>query len=326
MRTETDLLQMASLPYETKLRMTDQRIKEWVDYFGTDHVYVSFSGGKDSLVVLHRVRTLYPDAHIPAVYCDTGLEYPELKKYVAGFENVQVITPEMTFRQVLDTYGYPLVSKEVSQIIERVRENLKEGKDTYRVKRIQGRLLDKEGRYSRYNCPKWAFLLDMDILISNKCCDVMKKHPFTLYEKANKRYGFLGTRALESQARAQAWKKTGCNAFHSRRKVSKPISFWTEQDVLRYLMDNQLALCSVYGELRYDEEKEQYETTGVERTGCMWCAYGCHQEKSPTRFEIMKATHPQIYDYIMKPREQGGLDYKRIFDEMNQHEGVNIHY
>lgn len=321
--TELDLMQMVSMPFDTKVRMSQKRIKDWADYFGEDKVYVSFSGGKDSLVLLHMVRCLYPS--VPAVYCDTGLEYPELKTFVKTFSNVVTLHPDMTFREVIQEYGYPLVTKEVSQVIELVRQNIKEGKETYRMKRLMGTLVDKQGRYSRYNCPKWRFLLDMDVKISNKCCDVMKKHPFKVYEKETGRKGFIGTRALESMARRQAWMETGCNAYTSRRQVSKPLSFWTEQDIYEYITRYKLTLCSLYGEVVYDKEKG-YSSTGIERTGCMWCAYGCHKEKSPTRFEIMKRTHPKIYDYIMRPISKGGLGYREIFERMNEEEGIYIHY
>ena len=321
--TELDLMQMVSMPFDTKVRMSLKRIKDWAECFGEDKVYVSFSGGKDSLVLLHLVRSLYPD--VPAVYCDTGLEYPELKAYVKTFENVTVIRPDLTFRQVIERYGYPLVTKEVSQVIELVRENLKEGKETYRMKRLMGTLVDKQGRYSRYNCPKWRFLLDMDIKISNKCCDVMKKHPFKVYERETGRKGFIGTRALESMARKEAWMKTGCNAYTSRRKVSKPLSFWTEQDIFEYIIRYNLSLCGLYGAIVCDKGKD-YHTTGIERTGCMWCAYGAHKEKRPTRFEQMKVTHPKIYDYMMRPTSEGGLGYRAIFERMNKEKGIHIWY
>ena len=139
--TELDLMQMVSMPFATKVRMSQKRIKDWADYFGEDKVYVSFSGGKDSLVLLHMVRCLYPS--VPAVYCDTGLEYPELKAFVKTFSNVVTLHPDMTFREVIQEYGYPLVTKEVSQVIELVRQNIKEGKETYRMKRLMGTLVVK---------------------------------------------------------------------------------------------------------------------------------------------------------------------------------------
>ena len=50
--TISDLYQMQSLPLEIKVRMTQRRIRDWVEYWGEDGVYVSFSGGKDSTVLL----------------------------------------------------------------------------------------------------------------------------------------------------------------------------------------------------------------------------------------------------------------------------------
>ncbi len=72
-----DLRQMQSLPLQVKIRMTKERIRKWYEYWD-GNVYVSFSGGKDSTVLLHIVRSLYPD--VKAVFSDTGLEYPEVKK------------------------------------------------------------------------------------------------------------------------------------------------------------------------------------------------------------------------------------------------------
>ena len=61
------------------------------------------------------------------------------------------------------------------------------------------------------------------------------------------------------------------------------MGFWTKQDVLRYAYENKLKICSVYGEIVY--ENGIYRTTGVERTGCMFCAFGCHLEECPNRFQ-----------------------------------------
>ena len=71
---------MQSLPLSAKVRMTETRIRAWVDEYGEDGVYISFSGGKDSTVLLHIVRNLYPS--IKAVFVDTGLEYPEVREFV----------------------------------------------------------------------------------------------------------------------------------------------------------------------------------------------------------------------------------------------------
>ena len=113
--TIDDLRQRQALPLEIKVRMTQQRIREWINEFGVEGVYVSFSGGKDSTVLLHLVRELYPD--VPAVFVDTGLEYPEIRDFVKKFDNVEWLKPKMNFKQVINTYGYPFISKEVSECV-----------------------------------------------------------------------------------------------------------------------------------------------------------------------------------------------------------------
>lgn len=110
--TKDDLKQMQSWSLERKTQVTQTRIIEWYERFEGD-VYVSFSGGKDSTVLLDLARRIYPD--IPAVFIDTGLEYPEIKNFVKTKENVTIIKPEMSFREVIKKYGYPLISKEVTQ-------------------------------------------------------------------------------------------------------------------------------------------------------------------------------------------------------------------
>ena len=109
--TMSDLYQMQSLSLSIKIRMTQYRIREWVDYYGTDGVYIAFSGGKDSSVLLHIAREMYPK--ISAVYVDTSLEYPEVREFVRQQENVEIIRPEINFRQVIIKYGYPMIGKDV---------------------------------------------------------------------------------------------------------------------------------------------------------------------------------------------------------------------
>ena len=107
-----DLYQMQALPLSAKIRMTEYRIREWVDCYGEDGIYISFSGGKDSTVLLDMVRKSYPG--VPAVYVDTGLEYPEIRTFVKQQENVEILRPKMNFREIIEKYGYPFIGKEVA--------------------------------------------------------------------------------------------------------------------------------------------------------------------------------------------------------------------
>lgn len=104
--------------------MTKRRIRDWVDMYGKDGVYISFSGGKDSTVLLDIVRNGCGFSEIPAVFSDTGLEFPEIKEFVKSFDNVEIIRPKMTFKQVVEKYGYPIISKEVSNTIFYARRHI----------------------------------------------------------------------------------------------------------------------------------------------------------------------------------------------------------
>ena len=164
------LKQRQSLPLHLKVQMTKRRIQEFYDHFD-GKVYVCFSGGKDSTVLLHLVRSLYPE--VPAVFVDTGLEYPEVRQFVKQTENVTVIRPEITFKDVLQNYGYPVISKEVAQHIEDYRKH----PDGYAACKFDSNS-DYVKKYgSRYDLSKWIPLRDSDIKISSQCCKIMKKKP-----------------------------------------------------------------------------------------------------------------------------------------------------
>ena len=118
------LKELQNLPLHRKVSITIARITEWYTHWD-GKVYVSLSGGKDSTVLLHIARSLFPD--IPAVFSNTGLEYLEIQKFVRGFANLTVITPKMRFDEVISTYGYPLISKEVAEAIYYARRIVPNG-------------------------------------------------------------------------------------------------------------------------------------------------------------------------------------------------------
>lgn len=291
-----------AMPLEDKIKFTKRRIQEWVDYYGTNGCYVSFSGGKDSTVLLDLVRQI--DPNIEAVFIDTGLEYPEIKDFVKTFDNVTILRPKMMFNKVIEEYGFPIVSKEVSECVDQARKALKTGKHPYRLEKLLGTAKDKDGNLSMYNCSKWKFLLDAPFKISNKCCWIMKKTPAHRYNKDTNRVPIIATMASESRLRTQQYLKQGCNGFTNKIPTSTPIAFWTEQDILEYLVKYNVPYASVYGEIKQDNNGKWY-TTGCQRTGCMFCGYGCHLDKEPNRFQMLAKTHPKQYDYIINTLGMG---------------------
>lgn len=314
--TPADLAQMQALPLELKIRKSKARIREWYEHWD-GMVYVSFSGGKDSTVLKHLVEQMYND--VPSVFVNTGLEYPEIQKFAMSQPNVEVIRPKMRFDEVIKTYGYPIPSKEISGKIEAYRR----GQEWPR-KYIEGTAKNPDGTKSCYCISeKWKPLVDAPFTVSDRCCSVMKKGPSHKYSKETGRMAMVATMAEESNLRRTQWMKFGCNAFEATSPTSKPLSFWTEQDILQYLKKYNVPYCSIYGEIEevdpqlffdgYEDMKHSpLKTTGVNRTGCMFCMFGVHMDKRPNRFERMKETHPKQYAYCMKPVEEGGLGLDEV--------------
>ena len=345
------------------------------------------------------------------MFVDTGLVFPEIREFVKTFPNVTWVKPKLTFKQVIDKYGYPFISKEVAECVygakryltELLKEesaltskqaskqadihtiitmtNLSDAESMQKAERLASilseRMVNRQGGQNqrlaiflgwltrdqqiKVNIPdkdrslfsqeKWKFLLEAPFDICNRCCTVMKKEPAHRFQKQAGKNPITAQMASESRLRTQQWLVNGCNAYDNNHPISNPMSFWTEQDVLLYIKENNLPICSVYGEIvedisaidgvegqmtisdiegfedmeLFDAKKPPLKTTKCDRTGCMFCGFGCHLEKN-SRFERMKETHPKQYDYIMRPKEQGGLNYKEVIDWINEHGNLNIRY
>ena len=371
-----DLKQMQSLPLEAKIKMSEQRIKvwfeswtrfeinnkktgktryttidtrkfdatpslkehEWIVSYEDGQAYVAFSGGKDSTVLADlcaRVCKEYGYT-LYLLFVNTGLEYPEIQKFVKDFAEwlrikynikvvLDIVRPEMRFDEVIKKYGYPVISKEVAQVVReaKIGLNRNDGSYKYRIQRItsSGVYTPKNGKKSRYDVSKYQYLLNAPFDASEKCCEVMKKAPSRRYAKESGKKPILGTMASESKLRTQRWLKHGCNAFDATgdNQSSNPISFWLEQDILQYLKFFDVPYCPVYGDIVVrDEDGNTYDisieffkeliarinalklmTTGCNRTGCIFCMFGCHLEKEPNRFQRLKQTHPRQYEYCI---------------------------
>lgn len=382
--TAQDLAQMQSLPLEAKIRMIKERIKTWYESWSRfeiynaktkktrfvtmdtrdifaepplkenesivsvlpGQVYVSFSGGIDSTVLKHIVDSMYDD--VPAAFANTGLEYPEIQKFVREVKegkyacfnsDVEILRPDMRFDEVVKKYGYPVISKSVSHAVRIAKRN-PNGK-------VMHNLFNPENK-GRFGCYKWKFLIDSYIPTSEECCNVMKKKPAKKYANQTGRKAITGTMADESNLRYSNWLQNGCNAFEAKTPISQPLSFWTKQDILHYLKLYDVPYCSVYGDIVVDdsmfvdsgienqmniidflgcyEENDILKTTGCDRTGCIFCMFGCHLEKEPNRFQRLKETHPRQYEYCigggeivdgkLQPNKEG-LGLGKVLDFIN---------
>lgn len=293
------------LPYEAKLKLSAARIRDWYDYYD-GMVHASFSGGLDSTVMVHMLEKVLGEK-IPLVFVDTGLEFPQIKEFVQRFDNVIVLKPEMNFREVIRKYGYPLISKETACKIRKLRNS--DLSERYRNYLLYG---DERGSYGKLaEC--WKFLLDAPFEISEKCCEVMKKKPLKKYQKETGRVPYIGITQDEGFMRQRKYNKTGCNVYNANDPKSQPMGFWRRQDVLRYVIKNDLEICSVYGDILQDDTGNYY-TTGEQRTGCVYCAMGCHLEEEPNRYQRLKIIDKSMYDFVMRPYIEGGLGFDYVLN------------
>jgi len=281
-----EIKQRQSLPLKAKIKLSLNRIRQFYDYCD-GKVYISFSGGKDSTVLLHITRSIYPN--IPAVFDNTGLEYPEIVQFVKTKENVVWLKPKMNFKNVIEKYGYPVISKDVARKIYEIR-NAKSQKTIntrlYGNSRNKGRLSDK-----------WKFLINAPFKISDNCCEVLKKRVFKLYEKETGNKPIIGMMASDARGRFRQYiKNGGCNSLKTSRPTSNPLMVWLEKDIWEYIRKYNIPYSKIYD-------------MGYTRTGCMFCMFGVHLEKEPNRFQLMRDTHPKLYDYCMNQ-----LGCKKVLD------------
>ena len=278
-----ELEQRLELPLKTKIQLSLQKIEGW-HFLNKGQVYVSFSGGKDSTVLLHLVRSIFPD--VPAVFVDTGLEYPEVKEFVKTISNVKIVRPKLPFHKIIKKHGFPAVSKKVARFISDLQNPTPNNEVTRNL-----RLTGYSGRGTF--CPsmklskKWRYLVSSDIKFSDKCCTYMKKEPLDRYRKETKRNPITGVMASESNRRELEYLQYGCNSFDNKTcPRSTPIAFWKDTDIWQYLKGNEISYSKIYD-------------MGERRTGCMFCMFGVHMEKEPNRFQRMRISHPKQYDYCI---------------------------
>ena len=308
-------------------------------------------------MLLHLVRQIFPN--VKAVFSNTGLEYASIQRHVRKYHNVDIIVPPMRFDQVISTYGYPLISKEVAEAIyyarrirsqngnverERERESgahsasaknckgsgnvQKKGQpssgiterlqnrggwqtdlqsqtedqkatgqkntliqtSTARNRRtvLSGKLTGTTGeggvfsnpagqfgQKSQFNKERWLPMVYTPFMISHYCCAKMKKGPMSKYQHQSGLYPVIGTLAEESRLRKQGWIKHGCNSFDSKKPSSQPLSFWTEQDVLTYIVKYNVTIASVYGDIVHVDQQTGAEYSAVDMFGNIGCNLKC---------------------------------------------------
>ena len=292
-----ELYRLQALPLDEKIAIAQKAIREFVEHFGVDGIYISFSGGKDSTVLIHLCRQLYPD--LVGLYSDTGLEFPEIRDFVQTFDNITVVTPKMHHREMLKKCGYPVVSKEQAEWIYRIRSGTSSGAIQ---KAFYG--LNLDGTPTRFKLSEqWKYLLNAPFNIGSGCCKEMKLKPIAEYVKKTGRVPIMGTTASESALRAQKFLQYGFYNLEGKKAQCTPMSIWTDDDVWECIHRFNLPYCKIYD-------------MGYDRTGCVFCMFGAHLDKEPNRFQKLQRTHPDLWRYCMKPYDDGGLGLREVLEFM----------
>lgn len=300
MKYTEDIQKAVDLPLEDKIEFSKSVIREWHKHWN-GNVFVAFSGGKDSTVLLHLVRSVFPD--VKAVFSNTGLEYPEIMKFAKSHDNVEIVQPRKKFIKVLEEDGFPVTNKQQARKIVRLQKATQNNFASRRLS-LTGYSTSK-GTYNRKSkvSDKWLPLAFSDVKITDACCDYLKKDPLKKWKKENSGImAFTGLMLGEGSSRDLNLLSRPCNMFDSGDPTSVPLKFWNDKDVYEYAKKFNVEICSVYKDFN------------LKRTGCTFCGYGAEMEdQNNNRFTKLKDSHPKQYNiFINKYGMSKALDYAGI--------------
>lgn len=309
-RKKAQMTAMQNLPYEVKVKRAELRAREFIerldDMGKTAHVSV---GGLDSITLLVFLRSIGLD--IPAVSV-SALEDKSIQK-VHKELGVIHIAPGKSKKEILQEYGFPVISKKIAGRIELLQKPTEKNK-TVRHAIITGEC-GEQGHFaknSRMKLPnKWLELFAgyenenegvayqiAPFKVSNKCCLYMKEQPCDHWAKEHNSAPFLGLMASEGGQREESLVEHGCNYFGKTVIRSAPFAPFLRQDLLQLALDLKVPVPEIYGEIRRKSDGKLY-TTKAQRTGCNMCGFGIHLEKRPHRFDRLRERNPKEWEFWM---------------------------
>ena len=309
-RKKAQMTAMQNLPYEVKVKRAELRAREFVERLDDmgKTAYISV-GGLDSITLLVFLRSIGLD--IPAVSV-SALEDKSIQKVHKELGVIR-IAPGKSKKEILQEYGFPVISKKIAGRIE-LLQNPTEKNKTVRHAIITGEC-GEQGHFaknSRMKLPnKWLELFAgyenenegvayqiAPFKVSNKCCLYMKEQPCDHWAKEHNSAPFLGLMASEGGQREESLVEHGCNYFGKTVIRSAPFAPFLRQDLLQLALDLKVPVPEIYGEIRRKSDGKLY-TTKAQRTGCNMCGFGIHLEKRPHRFDRLRERNPKEWEFWM---------------------------
>ena len=285
-----ELKKLQQLPLKNKIEKTRNYIISWY-LQNQGKIYISFSGGKNSTVLLNLTRRIISE--IPAVFVNTGQEFPQVLEFVENIENVIWLKPRMSFPEITEKYGFPVISKKISMGVSRYRNTKSE---IQKKLRLYGGINPSSGKKQHPTISKkWHFLVDAPFKISERCCEILKLQPLKKYEKETGKKPILGM-AEESNYRKLSIIRNGISD-----KKCQPLTFWSEKDIWDYIEKYKIPYSKIYD-------------LGEKKTGCVGCLCG---KEIRGRFLRLKKTSLEQYKLLSL------LGYEKILDFLERKKGKN---
>ena len=303
--------QRMALPYRQKVNLAKRRIIQWADVCEENgKSYAVSVGGLDSITLLALVRQTL-GADVPGISV-SALEDKSIQT-VHKEMGVIRIAPAKNKVQVLQEYGFPVVSKLAAAKIARLQTP---GDTSPIVKAYMTGDMGAWGGFGhneRFKLPdKWVELFGglykdfrpdlpckcAPFKVSDQCCYWLKELPVQEYQEAHQIWPFLGLMQSEGGRRQYSLRMHGCNYVGENTARSCPFNYFTRQDLLQLALELKIHVPEIYGEIVRDQDGN-LRTTGAQRTGCSMCGFGLHMETRPHRFDQLWKRNRKEWDFWM---------------------------
>ncbi len=289
---------------------TEAKLKSVLFQNKDKNIICSYSGGKDSDMMLNVISKIDVDKKVQFVFFDTGLEYEATKRHIqeqiAKGYNIKIERAYRTIPLTIKSEGQPFISKYNSEMLSRLQRHIfdfqNDGKLSYpelilKYPKCVGALkwwCDFYGSEydvtnsvgSSFNIKRnrllKEFLIEFGLpfKVSSRCCYYAKKMTSHTFEKKNKVELILtGIRKAEGGIRSKAYKNCFVNREDTGVSLYMPLFWWSEVDVVNYLENNSVELSDCY--TKY----------GLKRTGCAGCPFGKNMNFER---EVVKKYEPNL--------------------------------